>query len=128
MSEDGLHTPKGPRWPVTACWWRTTPPPPERCGPSSAARAGTWSSRRPWPKAWLLDPPPDFLVLDLTLPDGPGEAILWKVRGDCLTCRVAVCTGTHDPQRLAALRLLSPDVVLHKPCKAEEFATPVESI
>ena len=61
-----------------------------------------------------LEPLPDFLVLDLTLPDGVGETVLWKVRRDRLYCRVVMCTGIEDPQRLSALRALAPDAVRTK--------------
>ena len=63
----------------------------------------------------VLDPPPTVLILDLNLPDKPGEAILRKVRGEGLPTWVAVYTGTDDPERLAAVRGLSPDYVLQKP-------------
>src|SRR4051812_44038080 len=54
----------------------------------------------------LLDPAPDFLILDLSLADGDGEAILGKVRDDNLKTRVAVTTGTSDVARLRHVRRL----------------------
>jgi DNA-binding response OmpR family regulator len=62
-----------------------------------------------------LEPPPDCLLLDLMLPDGDGETILRKIRADGLPTRVAVCTGTGDPERLRAVSELRPDALLHKP-------------
>jgi DNA-binding NarL/FixJ family response regulator len=62
-----------------------------------------------------LDPPPDCVLLDLELPDGPGEAVLRKVRQDHLQTRVVVNTGTNDQARLTAVSDLGPDAVLQKP-------------
>jgi len=62
-----------------------------------------------------LVPPPDCVLLDLELPDGPGEAILRKVRQDQLQTRVVVNTGTNDAVRLGAVSDLRPEAVLQKP-------------
>src|SRR4051794_16478726 len=62
-----------------------------------------------------LDCPPDCIVLDLDLPDGPGEAILRKVRMDRLPIRVVVSTGNPDSGRLREVSYMRPDAVLHKP-------------
>jgi len=59
----------------------------------------------------LLDPPPDYLILDLKLPDGDGEAILRKVRDDKLKTRVAVTTGSVDPTKSGALESLEPEAL-----------------
>ena len=67
-----------------------------------------------------LDPAPDCIVLDLELPDGGGEAILRKVRADHVPTRmVAVATGVSDPNRLAVVRDLHPDLLLCKPLDAD---------
>jgi DNA-binding NarL/FixJ family response regulator len=58
---------------------------------------------------------PHSILLDLVLPDGPGEAILEKVRAENLPCQVIICTIDHDEDRLTALRNLHPAAVLHKP-------------
>ena len=44
----------------------------------------------------MLDPAPDFLILDLSLPDGNGSAILQRIREANLKTRVAVTTGEGD--------------------------------
>ena len=62
-----------------------------------------------------LDPPPACVILDLNLPDGGGEAILRRVRAGCPGTRVAVCSGTDDPTRLAVVRGLNPELLLWKP-------------
>ena len=62
----------------------------------------------------LLDPPPDLLILDLSLPDGNGMDLLRHVRSAQLPTRVAVTTG-HDPTLLRAVSLLKPDALLQKP-------------
>jgi ActR/RegA family two-component response regulator len=63
----------------------------------------------------MLDPAPDFLILDLSLADGDGEAILSKVRDDNLKTRVAVTTGTCDITRLRGVKELNPEALLEKP-------------
>src|SRR5688572_18987105 len=43
---------------------------------------------------------PDFILLDLMLPDGDGAEVLQRVREQKLQSRVTVVTGTNDPDRL----------------------------
>ena len=62
-----------------------------------------------------LVPPPDCVLLDLELPDGPGEDILRKVRQDHLQTRVVVNTGMNDAARMGAVSDLKPEAVLQKP-------------
>ena len=63
----------------------------------------------------LLDPPPDYLILDLLLPDEGGEVILRRVRDAGLETRVAVTTGSDDAGRLRKVRDLRPEAVFEKP-------------
>ncbi len=63
----------------------------------------------------LLDPVPDYLILDLTLPDGDGETILRRIRQKNLKTRVAVTTGESSPSRLQGVRDLKPEAVFLKP-------------
>jgi DNA-binding NtrC family response regulator len=62
---------------------------------------------------------PDFLILDLRLPDGLGEAVLKAVQDAGLKTRVIVCTGMMDPMRLMRLRAMKPDMMLIKPIDAD---------
>lgn len=62
-----------------------------------------------------LDPSTRCLVLDLQLPDGDGLAVLHAARSRCPGVRVAICSGTEDPARVASIRLLKPELLLHKP-------------
>jgi len=62
-----------------------------------------------------LDPPPDYLILDLRLPDGGGEAILRKVRDDKLKTRVAVTTGSDNRDQLRLVKSLGPEAFFEKP-------------
>lgn len=62
-----------------------------------------------------LDPPPDYLILDLRLPDGGGEVILRRVRDARLKTRVAVTTGSDDPAQLRLARSLAPEALFEKP-------------
>ena len=70
-----------------------------------------------------LDPPPDCVLLDLTLPDGPGEAILERINAEHLPSRVVVCTGEDDERRLDRVRGLGPAAILHKPVSLAELVT-----
>jgi CheY-like chemotaxis protein len=69
----------------------------------------------------LVDSEPDCLVLDLMLPDGPGETILRHVREANLRTRVVVCTATFDPPRLEAMEKLEPDAILQKPIQVQDI-------
>lgn len=59
-----------------------------------------------------LDEAPDYLILDLELPDGGGEAILRRIRERGMKTRVAVTTGSDDLSRLIGL---DPEALFHKP-------------
>lgn len=76
------------------------------------------------------DAPPDWMILDLMLPDGDGEFVLRKVRNTRLPVRVAVCTGTESPHGLAAVSSLEPDLLFRKPIDMgallEACSVPVE--
>jgi DNA-binding response OmpR family regulator len=67
-----------------------------------------------------LDPPPDFLILDLRLPDGGGETILRRVREAGLRTRVVVTTGTDDATVLSEVRSLRPEAMFAKPIKVAD--------
>ena len=67
-----------------------------------------------------LDPAPDYLILDLRLPDGDGEAILRQIRETGLRTRVAVTTAMEDAERLGAVRGLGPETLLSKPVDVAE--------
>lgn len=70
-----------------------------------------------------LDPPPDCVLLDLTLPDGPGELILERIKKEHLPSRVVVCTGEHDSRRLESVKRLHPAAILQKPVSLAELVT-----
>ena len=63
----------------------------------------------------LHDPPPDYLILDLLLPDEGGEVILRRVRDAGLKTRVAVTTGSDDAQQLSEVKALKPEALFEKP-------------
>ncbi len=58
---------------------------------------------------------PEFIVLDLMLPDGDGAAVLRAVRDRGLASQVLVITAVNDPDRLASLSAFKPEAVLQKP-------------
>jgi two-component system response regulator RegA len=74
-----------------------------------------------------LDCRPDYLVLDLMLPDGDGEELLRRVRESALRTRVVVTTGLQDDARLAELRKLRPYAVLGKPVGVSDVCRACES-
>jgi DNA-binding response OmpR family regulator len=59
-----------------------------------------------------LESGPDYLILDLELPDGDGEEILRRIRERGLKTRVAVTTGSDDPARIVDLH---PEALFRKP-------------
>lgn len=63
----------------------------------------------------LLDPPPQWIIADLMLPDGDGAELLRDVRERGLPIKVVIVTGVHDPERVKAAKELKPDAFLHKP-------------
>lgn len=63
----------------------------------------------------MLDRAPDYLILDLRLPDGSGEVILRRIREEGLGTRVAVTTGSDDPHERGLVRELRPEALLQKP-------------
>ncbi|HEX8202924.1 MAG TPA: response regulator [Isosphaeraceae bacterium] len=60
----------------------------------------------------LLESRPDYLILDLSLPDGDGRDVLERVRQAGRPIRVVVTSGWDEPHGLDDLR---PDAVLVKP-------------
>ena len=63
----------------------------------------------------LLDLGPDFVILDLVLPDGSGLELLRRVRTENRPVRVAVVTAMSPGRELDAVRALHPDRLLFKP-------------
>ncbi|MHC5540198.1 response regulator [Singulisphaera rosea] len=68
-----------------------------------------------------LDLAPDWLILDLVLPDGDGEQILNEVRIRGLATKVAVVSGAIEPARIDAVVRLAPDLFFRKPVDYEIF-------
>jgi DNA-binding response OmpR family regulator len=66
----------------------------------------------------LLGTRPDYLVLDMTLPDGEGREILERVRQEGLRTRVIVTTGWGAA---CGVEDLQPDSVLCKPIEPGEI-------
>jgi DNA-binding response OmpR family regulator len=58
---------------------------------------------------------PDFILLDLMLPDGDGIEVLEFSRDRQIRSAVTVITGSSDPERLARVQGLGPMVLLQKP-------------
>jgi len=63
----------------------------------------------------LLASHPVYIFLDLMLPDGDGSRVLEEVRRASSPSKVAVITGTTDPEQLRRVECLAPDMFLQKP-------------
>ena len=64
---------------------------------------------------------PDWIILDLMLPDGEGITVLREIRARGLQVRVAVTTGMDDARHLAEVASLRPDVIFRKPVDFQEL-------
>lgn len=64
---------------------------------------------------------PDVVILDIMLPDGDGIDVLAAIRATNPSTRVVVTTGLSDPDRLAAVSALQPDLVLVKPIDVNQL-------
>lgn len=66
----------------------------------------------------LLSTRPDYLLLDMTLPDGDGREILQRLRAAGLPTRVIITTGWG---LACGVDDLLPDAILCKPIDPEEI-------
>jgi CheY-like chemotaxis protein len=62
-----------------------------------------------------LDPPPDWIILDMDLPDGSGLVILEAIRKADLPTRVIVSSAMPDADLIAAFTAYRPDLIIPKP-------------
>jgi CheY-like chemotaxis protein len=71
---------------------------------------------------------PDLVLLDLHLPDIPGEEVLRRLRADPRTAAIPVVVVSADatPASLARLRACGADAYLTKPLDVDEFLRTVE--
>jgi two-component system CitB family response regulator len=63
---------------------------------------------------------PDWVLLDLMLPDGCGMEVLRHVKREAPGCRVCVITGC-GPERLEEARALGPELLLKKPVDVQRL-------
>ena len=63
---------------------------------------------------------PQWILLDLLLPDGCGVGVLRAVKDGGLPCAVCVITGC-GPAMLDAVRALEPEHVMSKPVDVERL-------
>jgi PAS domain S-box-containing protein len=71
---------------------------------------------------------PDLVLLDLHLPDIPGEEVLRRLRADARTARIPVVVVSADatPSSLERLGAAGADAYLTKPLDVDEFLRVVE--
>ena len=65
--------------------------------------------------AQLAAAAPDWVILDLMLPDGSGAEVLRAIRSRGLPTKVVVASGTGDDKLIADVVALSPEHYLVKP-------------
>jgi DNA-binding response OmpR family regulator len=63
----------------------------------------------------LAEGPPEYVFLDLALPDGEGTRVLERVRMGNLPSRVIIVSGTTEQGLLWRAKSLRPDAMLTKP-------------
>ncbi|HEX8521498.1 MAG TPA: response regulator [Tepidisphaeraceae bacterium] len=66
-------------------------------------------------RAVLRESQPDYLILDLMLPDGDGGEILRELRLTSSTVKVIVTTAINDQQRMADVKAMNPHKFVRKP-------------
>ncbi|HZZ43502.1 MAG TPA: response regulator [Tepidisphaeraceae bacterium] len=62
-----------------------------------------------------LEGEPEFVFLDLMLPDGEGTRVLERVRMGNMASRVIVVSGITEPGMLWRVKALQPEAMLQKP-------------
>ncbi|MHC5538325.1 response regulator [Singulisphaera rosea] len=75
-----------------------------------------------------LDPPPDMIILDLWLPDGDGVSVLRHVRKTGMRTFVAITSGALDPDCVARVLPLKPDLLMPKPLDLARLLTACSSL
>jgi len=68
-----------------------------------------------------LETRPDWVVLDLMLPDGDGLEVLRTIRARHMPVRVAVTSGVSDPDRIRQVEGLRPDAFFVKPVDTQQL-------
>ena len=63
---------------------------------------------------------PDWILLDLMLPDGCGSQVLARVAEERLPSKVCVITGC-GPEKLERVRALGPHAVFKKPVDVSQL-------
>jgi two-component system response regulator QseB len=71
---------------------------------------------------------PQFVILDLMLPDGDGATVLKAIRDQHLKSRVLVTTAVNDPQQLRDVRDLKPEMVIQKPIDLTRLLTAMDPL
>jgi DNA-binding NarL/FixJ family response regulator len=75
-----------------------------------------------------LAPAPDYIVLDLSLPDSDGAAVLRRVQRRNLPARVIVATAVNDADRLRDVQALAPHRMLRKAIDLVDLLSAIEKM
>lgn len=70
---------------------------------------------------------PDWIILDLMLPDGDGYSVLKHIRDEGLSIKVAVVSGCGDDERIAKVKSLAPEAFFAKPLDHEKLFALIKS-
>lgn len=75
-----------------------------------------------------LDENPQWVVLDLMLPDGCGTEILKYIRNNNLPISVVIVSGCGDDQKIAEVMALGPNAYIKKPLNLNTLLCIIEGV
>jgi DNA-binding NtrC family response regulator len=76
----------------------------------------------------FLEPAPEWIVLDLMLPDGDGTDLLREIQRRGLNSKAVVTTGVVEPSHLRAVQEYRPAAILQKPTSFSRILQAMDSL